>query len=109
MLCEMQDFLPSDFLSISAPSEDGSVMKLVTQELPEKLIVISRPRKERFVMAPEGGTIQSACVPDVKVLFPPHTLNTSTKVVLQVTKLDLVRDTMRFDDHLNTTGDIFKE
>jgi hypothetical protein len=48
------------------------------------MIVVSRPRKERFVMAPEGGTIQSTCVPDVKVLFPPDTLNTSTKVVLQV-------------------------
>lgn len=65
-------------------------MKVITQELPEKIVVISRPRKERFVVSPEGATLESASVPNVKVIFPPETLNTSTKVVLQVSSFSFL-------------------
>ncbi|XP_065652433.1 ankyrin-2 isoform X6 [Hydra vulgaris] len=63
-------------------------LKAVVQEFPERVVVISRPKKERFLMFPEGGTIQSSFFPEAKVVFPPNTLNTTTKVVLQVQECD---------------------
>ena len=65
-------------------------IKAIIQDFPERLVVISRPKKERFLMFPEGGNIQSSCLPEAKVVFPPNTLNTTTKVVLQVLLFNLL-------------------
>lgn len=64
--------------------EEEPRVKVILQDLPDKLTIISRPLKERTVMPSEGGTFQSSVVPNAKIVFPPNTLNTSTPVVLQV-------------------------
>ena len=64
--------------------KNAGYVSVSLQEVPEKLILVSRPLKERFVMNPAGGEIHSASIPDVTIAFPPKTLNTPTKLVLQV-------------------------
>ena len=64
--------------------QESAKMKVIIQEVPEKLVIVSRPRKERFLMLPVGGRIESSVQPKVQINFPAHTLNTSTKVILQV-------------------------
>ena len=71
------------FLSENSMKRPGYVM-VALQEIPDKLILVSRPLKERFVMNPAGGEIRSSSMPDVAVAFSPKTLNTPTKLILQV-------------------------
>ena len=59
-------------------------VKIVSQDLPERFAVVSRPRKEKFLMFPEGGVIKSCVLPKAQVIFKETSLNTSTKVILQV-------------------------
>jgi len=68
--------------------QNGSKLKVILQDLPEKLVIISRPIKQRCLMQAEGGTIESKVVSNTQIIFPPNTLNTSTKVVLQVQPCD---------------------
>ncbi|XP_065062598.1 ankyrin-3-like isoform X3 [Rhopilema esculentum] len=59
-------------------------VKIVSQDLPERFAVVSRPRKEKFLMFPEGGVIKSCVLPKAQVIFKETSLNTSTKVILQI-------------------------
>ena len=75
----------NSFCSENSMRNSGYV-SVALQEVPEKLILVSRPLKERFVMNPAGGEIHSASIPEVAIAFPPKTLNTPTKLVLQVSR-----------------------
>lgn len=79
---------PATIMDDQPGCSDDMTMKVIIQEIPDKLVIVSRPLKERFVMLPEGGKIESTVVPKVHILFPSDTLNTSTKVVLQVQQCD---------------------
>uniref|UniRef100_A0A7M5X2I4 Uncharacterized protein n=1 Tax=Clytia hemisphaerica TaxID=252671 RepID=A0A7M5X2I4_9CNID len=57
-------------------------------EVPDKLVLVSRPLKERYAMNPSGGEIRSASIPDVAITFPQKTLNTTTKLILQSQRID---------------------
>ncbi len=59
-------------------------VRIVTQDFPERFVVLARPRKEKFLMFPEGGSLKSCILPKAQVLFTENTLNMSTKIVMQV-------------------------
>ena len=59
-------------------------VRISTQDFPERFAVIARPRKEKFLMSPEGGVIKSGVLSKAQVIFSENTLNLNTKIVLQV-------------------------
>jgi len=73
-----------NLFSLESVTQTTGFCTVFLQEVPEKLLLVSRPLKERFVMNPQGGELHSSALPDVGIVFPPQTLNTSTKVILQV-------------------------
>ena len=65
-------------------------VRIVTQDIPKRFVVVSRPKKENFLMLPEGGILKAAVDPETVVEFPESTLNMSTKLLIQVSRYDVL-------------------
>lgn len=65
---------------------DDSVQKvrIITHTFPRYFALISRFRHETVTIGPEGGTLSSKAIPDVRAIFPPESIKKSSKVQLQV-------------------------
>ena len=59
-------------------------LRIVTTDLPQFLVVISRIYQDAFVVGSAGETIGSKCNPQVQVAFPPGAFKRTTKVKLLV-------------------------
>nr|AAC37208.1 ankyrin [Drosophila melanogaster]prf//2022340A ankyrin [Drosophila melanogaster] len=66
------------------------IVRIVTQNVPHFFAVVSRVRQEVHVIGPDGGTVFSTAVPQVKAIFPPHALTKKIRVGLQAQSVDLV-------------------
>ncbi|EDV45272.1 ankyrin-3 [Drosophila erecta] len=66
------------------------IVRIVTQNVPHFFAVVSRVRQEVHVIGPDGGTVCSTAVPQVKAIFPPNALTKKIRVGLQAQPVDLV-------------------
>eukprot|EP00794_Sanderia_malayensis_P012076 gene12077-13320_t len=76
------------FTEMPTSPEHGSksgtqFVRIVTQDLPERFVILARPRKEKFLMFPEGGVLKSSLLAKAQIEFMDNTLNMSTKIILQ--------------------------
>ncbi|XP_043657488.1 ankyrin-3 [Drosophila teissieri] len=65
------------------------IVRIVTQNVPHFFAVVSRIRQEVHVIGPDGGTVFSTAVPQVKAIFPPNALTKKIRVGLQAQPVDL--------------------
>lgn len=70
---------------------DDSVqkVKIITHTFPRYFALITRFRHETATIGPEGGTLTSKALPDVRAIFPPGSIKRSSKVQLQVGTLKI--------------------
>ncbi|XP_017072440.1 ankyrin-3 [Drosophila eugracilis] len=66
------------------------IVRIVTQNVPHFLAVVSRLRQEVHAIGPDGGTVFSMTVPQVHAIFPPHALTKKIRVGLQAQPVELV-------------------
>lgn len=57
--------------------------KIETSDFPEKFSIISRLKKESFMVGPGGDVLKSSVLPQVQVKVPEGAVSSGTKVTLQ--------------------------
>lgn len=62
--------------------------KIETSDFPEKFSIISRLKKESFMVGPGGDVLKSSVLPQVQVKVPEGAVSSGTKVTLQVQPAD---------------------
>lgn len=58
--------------------------RIETRDFPEKFSIISRLKKESFVIGPRGDVLKSSAHPQVQVKVPEGAVSRETKITLQV-------------------------
>ncbi|XP_036402077.1 ankyrin-3-like isoform X3 [Megalops cyprinoides] len=63
--------------------EKKRICRIITRDFPQYFAVVSRIKQESNHMGPEGGVLQSMCVPKVRASFPEGALTKRIRVGLQ--------------------------
>ena len=58
--------------------------RIETHDFPEKFSIISRLKKESFIVGPGGDVLRSSVLPRVQVKVPEGAVSSGTKMTLQV-------------------------
>lgn len=61
--------------------------RIETHDFPEKFSIISRLKKENFMVGPGGDILKSSVLPQVQVKVPEGAVSSGTKIILQVNTL----------------------
>lgn len=70
------------------PFNTDRIVRIVTCNFPHYFAVVSRIRQEVNVIGPDGGTVCSQAVPQVKAIFPSNALTKRIRVGLQAQPID---------------------
>ena len=65
--------------------------RIETPDFPEKFAIISRLKKEHFMVGPGGDVLKSSVLPQVQVKVPEGAVSSGTKITLQVSAADFAR------------------
>ena len=61
--------------------------RIETHDFPEKFSIISRLKKENFMVGPGGDILKSSVLPQIQVKVPEGAVSSGTKIILQVNTL----------------------
>ena len=88
-----------DFSAVDGYSSDMNIhhgfpskryARIETHDFPEKFSIISRLKKESFIVGPGGDVLRSSVLPQVQVKVPEGAVSSGTKITLQVSHTTFV-------------------